>query len=72
MKNHNVLVGLFITVAVALFGAGLFLIGNQHRAFGHHVVFYTNFQNVDGLAMAWMRVKSKVSRSLRVRRKSSG
>ena len=50
MKNHNVLVGLFITVAVALFGAGLFLIGNQHRAFGHHAVFYTNFQNVDGLA----------------------
>ena len=29
MKNHNLLVGVFITVSVALFGAGLFLIGNQ-------------------------------------------
>jgi hypothetical protein len=33
MKNYNVLVGIFTTVAVALFGAGLFLIGNQHKAF---------------------------------------
>ena len=30
MKNHNVVVGVFTTVAVVLFGAGLFLIGNQH------------------------------------------
>jgi phospholipid/cholesterol/gamma-HCH transport system substrate-binding protein len=49
MKNHNVLVGIFVTAAVALFGAALFLIGNQHKAFHHHIVFYTNFQNVDGL-----------------------
>lgn len=49
MKNHNLLVGVFITVSVALFGAGLFLIGNQYSVFGHHVIFYTNFQNVDGL-----------------------
>jgi phospholipid/cholesterol/gamma-HCH transport system substrate-binding protein len=49
MKNQNLLVGIFITVAVALFGAGLFLIGDQHKAFSHHVSFYTNFQNVDGL-----------------------
>jgi phospholipid/cholesterol/gamma-HCH transport system substrate-binding protein len=49
MKNHNVLVGIFVTVAVVLFGACLFLIGNQHKAFNRHVVFYTNFQSVDGL-----------------------
>ena len=49
MKNHNLLVGMFVTAAVALFGAGLFLIGNQHKAFSHHAIFYTNFQNVDGL-----------------------
>jgi phospholipid/cholesterol/gamma-HCH transport system substrate-binding protein len=49
MKNQNVLVGIFVTVAVTLFGVALFLIGNQHKAFSHHIVFYTNFQNVIGL-----------------------
>jgi phospholipid/cholesterol/gamma-HCH transport system substrate-binding protein len=49
MKNHNVLVGIFITAAIALFGAALFLIGNEHKAFHSHVVFYTNFHNIDGL-----------------------
>jgi phospholipid/cholesterol/gamma-HCH transport system substrate-binding protein len=49
MKNHNVVVGIFVTVAIVLFGACLFLIGNQHKAFNRHVVFYTNFQSVDGL-----------------------
>ena len=49
MKNHNLLVGILTAVAVALFGAGLFLIGNQHKAFTHHVIFYTNFQDVNGL-----------------------
>ena len=49
MKNHNVIVGIFVTAAIVLFGACLFLIGDQHKAFNRHVVFYTNFQNVDGL-----------------------
>ncbi len=49
MKNHNVIVGVFITAAIVLFGVALFLIGDQHKAFRHHVVFYTNFQNVDGI-----------------------
>ncbi len=49
MKNHNVIVGIFVIVAIVLFGLCLFLIGNQHKAFNRHVVFYTNFQNVDGL-----------------------
>jgi phospholipid/cholesterol/gamma-HCH transport system substrate-binding protein len=49
MRNHNLLVGVFITAAVVLFGAGLFLIGNQHRAFSHRVIFYTTFRNLNGL-----------------------
>ncbi len=49
MKNHNVIVGVFITAAIVLFGAALFLIGDQHKAFRRHVIFYTNFQNVDGI-----------------------
>jgi phospholipid/cholesterol/gamma-HCH transport system substrate-binding protein len=49
MKTHNVVVGIFVTAAVVLFGVALFLIGNQHKAFQHHIVFYTNFQSVDGL-----------------------
>src|ERR1700678_4570570 len=49
MKNHNVVVGVFITAAIVLFGAALFLIGNEHKAFHRHVVFYTNFHNIDGL-----------------------
>jgi phospholipid/cholesterol/gamma-HCH transport system substrate-binding protein len=49
MKNHNVIVGVFITGAIVLFGAALFLIGNEHKAFRRHVVFYTSFQNVDGI-----------------------
>jgi phospholipid/cholesterol/gamma-HCH transport system substrate-binding protein len=50
MKNHNVLVGIFTVAAVALFAVGLFLIGNQHKAFNRHIVFYTSLQNVNGLA----------------------
>jgi phospholipid/cholesterol/gamma-HCH transport system substrate-binding protein len=49
MKNQNVLVGIFTIVAVGLFATALFLVGNQHKAFAHHVVFYTDFKNVDGL-----------------------
>jgi phospholipid/cholesterol/gamma-HCH transport system substrate-binding protein len=49
MKNHNVVVGIFTLFAIVLFGGALFLIGNEHKAFHHHVVFYTSFRNVDGL-----------------------
>ncbi len=79
MKNHNVVVGIFVTVAIVLFAACLFFIGNQHKAFSRHVVFYTNFQNVDGIPkgrksawMAWMRGKWKISRSPQGRHKNSG
>ncbi len=49
MKNQNLLVGILTVVTFALFGTGLFLIGNQHDAFAHHVIFYTDFQDVEGL-----------------------
>jgi phospholipid/cholesterol/gamma-HCH transport system substrate-binding protein len=49
MKNHNVLVGVFTAAGILLFAAGLFLIGNQHKAFHRHIVFYTSFRNVAGL-----------------------
>jgi phospholipid/cholesterol/gamma-HCH transport system substrate-binding protein len=49
MKNHNLLVGIFTAAGILLFAAGLFLIGNQHKAFHRHIVFYTSFRNVAGL-----------------------
>lgn len=50
MKKTNLFVGIFITAAVVLFGLGLFLIGNQHKAFRSHVEFYAEFANIDGVA----------------------
>jgi len=49
MKNHNLAVGIFITAAAVVFTAGLFLIGNRYKAFSHRVIFYTDFQDVEGL-----------------------
>ena len=50
MNRNNLWVGVFVSVAALLFGAGLFLIGNQHKAFRKHTVFYTDLANVDGIA----------------------
>ncbi|MDQ2842592.1 MAG: MlaD family protein [Acidobacteriota bacterium] len=49
MNKQNIGVGIFVIVAVSLFTAGLFLIGDQHKAFRHHDEFYTEFANVDGV-----------------------
>lgn len=49
MNQRNLWVGILVAVAIVLFGTGLFLIGNQHRAFRHHVVFYSDLANVDGI-----------------------
>jgi phospholipid/cholesterol/gamma-HCH transport system substrate-binding protein len=35
---------------VLLFSVGLFLIGNRHKAFAHHVDFFTKLNNVNGLS----------------------
>ena len=50
MDKRKIIVGIFVVVAAALFTAGLFLIGNQHKAFRRHIEFYTEFANVDGIA----------------------
>ena len=50
MNRQTLWVGILVTVAIALFGAGLFLIGNQHKAFRRHSDFYTDLANVDGIA----------------------
>lgn len=49
MNKVNLFVGIFITVALALLAAGLFLIGNQHKAFRSHLELYTEFANVNGI-----------------------
>lgn len=55
-------IGVFVMVAVVLFGAGLYLIGNQHRAFSHRVDFYTEFGNVSGIVKgAQVRVGGMVA-----------
>ncbi len=50
MNNRNLWVGVMVTAAVVLFGTGLFLIGNQHKAFRRHTEFFTEFANVNGIA----------------------
>ena len=49
MNKRNLWVGIFVAVAIVLFGTGLFLIGNQHKAFRRHADFYTELANVDGI-----------------------
>ena len=50
MNRQNLGVGIFVTLAITLFGVGLFLIGNQHKAFRRHLDFYTEMANIDGIA----------------------
>jgi phospholipid/cholesterol/gamma-HCH transport system substrate-binding protein len=49
MNRQNTVVGIFVVAAVALFTAGLFLIGNQHKAFRRHIEFYAEFSNLSGI-----------------------
>ncbi len=50
MNKQNLWVGVLVTVAIFLFGTGLFLIGNQHKAFRRHIEFYTDLANINGIA----------------------
>src|ERR1700723_2112194 len=50
MPNRNVAVGIFVVAGLALFTLGIFLIGNQHKAFARHFEVYTEFANLDGIA----------------------
>ena len=49
MPNRYVAVGLFIAAGLTLFTLGIFLIGNRHEAFSHHVLLYANLPNLDGI-----------------------
>ena len=49
MKPYRGAVAAFLLLGIILFGVGLFLLGNQHKAFSHHIDFYTDLANVDGL-----------------------
>src|SRR5215471_31201 len=50
MKNHYVSVGIFVAGGLALFGLGLFLIGDRRQAFGEHTEYYSEFVNLAGLS----------------------
>ncbi|MFZ0563835.1 MAG: MlaD family protein [Terriglobales bacterium] len=49
MKINYAVVGVFVLSAALLFSAGLFLIGNRQKVFGHHVDFFTALNNVNGI-----------------------
>ena len=50
MPNRYLAVGIFIIGGVMLFALGIFLVGSRHEAFSHHVLLYTEFSNLDGVA----------------------
>ena len=50
MKINYAVVGAFVLSAVLLFSVGLFLIGNRHKAFTHHVDFFTKLNDVNGIS----------------------
>jgi phospholipid/cholesterol/gamma-HCH transport system substrate-binding protein len=49
MPSRFLATGLFLIAGVMLFALGIFLIGNRHEAFSHHVSLYSEFADVDGL-----------------------
>ena len=50
MKINYAAIGVFVFSAVVLFSVGLFLIGNSHEAFSHHVDFFTELTNTNGIS----------------------
>jgi phospholipid/cholesterol/gamma-HCH transport system substrate-binding protein len=50
MSRRYLAVGIFIIAGVTLFGLGIFLVGSRHEAFSRHVLLYTEFDNLDGIA----------------------
>jgi phospholipid/cholesterol/gamma-HCH transport system substrate-binding protein len=50
MSSRYLAVGIFIITGVILFALGIFLVGSRHEAFSRHVLLYTEFANLDGVA----------------------
>jgi phospholipid/cholesterol/gamma-HCH transport system substrate-binding protein len=49
MPRRFLAVGIFIIAGITLFALGIFLVGNRHEAFSHHVFLYTDFANLDSV-----------------------
>ena len=49
MKPFRAAVAAFVILGLILFGVGLFLIGDRHKAFSHQMTLYTDLANVNGL-----------------------
>ncbi len=49
MKPYRAAVAALVILGAVLFGLGLFLIGDQHKAFSRHMNLYTDLANVNGL-----------------------
>ena len=49
MKPYRAAVAAFVILGTLLFGVGLFLIGDHHKAFSHQMDLYTELANVNGL-----------------------
>ncbi|QEE28903.1 MCE family protein [Terriglobus albidus] len=50
MSKRYFVVGLFIIAGLTLFAIGIFLVGNRHEAFSRHLMIYSEFVDLDGLA----------------------
>src|SRR3984893_12677601 len=50
MPRRYLAVGIFIIAGVTLFALGIFLVGSRHEAFSRHVLLYTEFADLDGIA----------------------
>src|ERR1700739_1133413 len=50
MPRRYLSVGIFIIAGVTLFALGIFLVGSRHEAFSRHVLLYTEFADLDGIA----------------------
>jgi phospholipid/cholesterol/gamma-HCH transport system substrate-binding protein len=50
MSRRYLAVGIFIVASLTLFALGIFLVGSRHEAFSRHVLLYTEFADLDGIA----------------------
>jgi phospholipid/cholesterol/gamma-HCH transport system substrate-binding protein len=50
MSKQYLAVGIFIIAGVTLFALGIVLVGSRHEAFSRHVLLYTEFADLDGIA----------------------
>jgi phospholipid/cholesterol/gamma-HCH transport system substrate-binding protein len=49
MSRRYFAVGVFIVAGVTLLALGIFLVGNRHEAFSHHILLYTDFADLAGI-----------------------